>query len=101
MKLICDRGGKYQNSRNVTDETRLRDSATRKTGCRFTAWGWRNRATQRWELHVSQPPHNHNFSDLPRAHLTLRRLNGAEKQQVKGLSEDGVSSQTILDILRN
>ncbi|CAK9274824.1 unnamed protein product [Sphagnum jensenii] len=33
--MKCDRGGEYVNMLNLTDETRQRETHTRRTGCEF------------------------------------------------------------------
>jgi hypothetical protein len=101
VKLICDLGGQYRNSHNITEATQCCKTATRKSGCLLTAGGKHYQFTKCWEPHVSEPAHTREPSDSPCAHLTLRRLDVEEIQQIGEMRESGGYPQTVMGALRS
>ncbi len=74
--LVCDRGIKYRNRSDLTDETSRRTTRSRLIDCLFRCVGKHDNET--WKLTVSKPSHNHEPSLSTTAYPSLVRLN---KQQ--------------------
>ena len=98
--LKCDRGGVYENRRNLTPEQRKRKrSDSRLLGCPF-----RMLAVVRkdgvWRVTTENPEHNHDPSEDLSVHPTLRRLTEAQSQKVNEMTEAGNSPAETLEELR-
>lgn len=98
--LKCDRGGVYENRRNLTPEQRKRKrSDSRLLGCPF-----RMLAVVRkdgvWRVSTENAEHNHDPSEDLSVHPTLRRLSEAQSQKVNEMTEAGNSPAETLEELR-
>ena len=98
--LKCDRGGVYENRRNLTPEQRKRKrSDSRLLGCPF-----RMLAVVRkdgvWRVTTENPEHNHSPSEDLSVHPTLRRLTEAQSQKVNEMTEAGNTPGETLEELR-
>lgn len=98
--LKCDRGGVYENRRNLTPDQRKRKrSDSRLLGCPF-----RMLAVVRkdgvWRVSTENPEHNHEPSEDLSVHPTLRRLTEAQSQKVNDMTEAGNSPAETLEELR-
>ena len=98
--LKCDRGGLYENRRNLTPEQRKRKrSDSRLLGCPF-----RMLAVVRkdgvWRVSTENSEHNHDPSEDLSVHPTLRRLTEAQSQKVNEMTEAGNSPAETLEELR-
>jgi hypothetical protein len=98
--LKCDRGGVYENRRNLTPEQRKRKrSDSRLLGCPF-----RMLAVVRkdgvWRVSTENAEHNHDPSEDLSVHPTLRRLTEVQSQKVNEMTEAGNSPAETLEELR-
>ncbi len=101
IKLKCDRGGEYQNKRNLTDEERKRVTGSRLDGCPFLLVGHRSRVDEHWYLSVEVSEHNHGLSNDRTAHPSQRRLDMAGMDELASLSRADVPARMIKSILRH
>jgi hypothetical protein len=97
--MKCDRGGNYQNGRNLTEAMRLRTTRSHLTGCKFKLLGRKDFVLGDWWLTVRYPHHNHPAPSLMVAHTRLRKLNAAATAPLKTMSAAIVLPQTIGAIL--
>ncbi len=58
--LQCDKGGRYQNRGQLTDDMRRRRTGSRFTGCPFSIIGISQNST--WILFIRDEKHNHEAS---------------------------------------
>lgn len=98
--LKCDRGGTYENRRNLTPDQRKRKRGdSRLLGCPF-----RMLATCKkdgvWRVETDVSEHNHGPSDDLSAHPTLRRMTDEQLQRVKDMCDAGKSPAETLEELR-
>ena len=98
--LKCDRGGQYENRRNLTPEQRKRKrSDSRLLGCPF-----RMLAVVRkdgvWKVSTENPEHNHGPSEDLSQHPTLRRLTEEQSVKVNEMTEAGNSPAETLEELK-
>ena len=98
--LKCDRGGQYENRRNLTPEQRKRKrSDSRLLGCPF-----RMLAVVRkdgvWKVSTENPEHNHGPSEDLSQHPTLRRLTEEQSAKVNEMTEAGNSPAETLEELK-
>ncbi|KAK4694949.1 hypothetical protein P7C71_g2710, partial [Lecanoromycetidae sp. Uapishka_2] len=98
--LKCDRGGKYENRRNLTPDQRKRKRGdSRLLDCKF-----RMLATCKkdgiWTVETDVPDHNHGPSDDLSAHPTLRRMTDEQLQKVKEMCDAGKSPAETLEELK-
>lgn len=96
--LGCDRGGRYRARYGIRDDTRIRDTGTRLTGCPFSI-----RAAVKdsvWTFKIRNPAHNHLPSIHPIAHPMHRRLPSELVTQVKTMSASGIAPREIVTTLQ-
>ena len=98
--LKCDRGGTYENRRNLTPDVRKRKRGdSRLLGCPF-----RMLATCKkdgiWRVETENAVHNHGPSDDLSAHPTLRRMTNDQLQKVKDMCDAGKSPAETLEELK-
>ena len=98
--LKCDRGGRYENRRNLTPDQRKRKrSDSRLLGCPFRALAVvRNDGI--WKVQVEVAEHNHGPSDDLTQHPTLRRLTEDQSQKVNEMMDAGNTPAETLEELR-
>ena len=97
--LGCDRGGKYRNRLNLTDETRRKNTSSRLINCPFSVCG-KEENDNVWTLSIRNPAHNHEPSESLPAHPSLRRLSKQAKERVKEMTKAGARPREILSSLR-
>lgn len=98
--LKCDRGGQYENRRNLTPDQRKRKRGdSRLLGCPFKMLAI-VRKDGIWKVHTEVPDHNHGPSDDLSQHPTLRRLTDAQTQKVNDMTDAGNSPAETLEELR-
>ena len=98
--LKCDRGGTYENRRNLTPDQRKRKRGdSRLLGCPFKML-----ATCRkdgvWRVETTVAEHNHGPSEDLSAHPTLRRMTDEQLQRVKDMCDGGKSPAETLEELK-
>lgn len=98
--LKCDRGGTYENRRNLTPDQRKRKRGdSRLLGCPFKMLAT-CRKDKIWRINTEVPTHNHEPSDDLSAHPTLRRMTDQQLQKVHEMYDEGKSPAETLDELR-
>ena len=98
--LKCDRGGKYENRRNLTSDQRKRKRGeSRLLGCPFKMIA-ACRKDGSWVVNTEIPDHNHGPSDNLSAHPTLRRMTDQQLLKVHEMCEAGRSPAETLEDLR-
>ena len=98
--LKCDRGGQYENRRNLTPDQRKRKRGdSRLLGCPFKMLAI-VRKDGVWRLQTEIAEHNHGPSEDLSLHPTLRRLTDAQTQKVNDMTDNGNSPAETLEELR-
>lgn len=98
--LKCDRGGTYENRRNLTPDQRKRKRGdSRLLGCPFKMIA-ACRKDGSWNVDTEVPDHNHEPSDDLSAHPTLRRMTDHQLQKVHEMCDAGKSPADTLEQLR-
>lgn len=98
--LKCDRGGKYENRRNLEPAQRKRKRGdSRLLGCPFKMLAI-VRKDGIWRVQTEIPEHNHGPSEDLSQHPTLRRLTEAQTQKVNDMTDAGNTPAETLEELR-
>ena len=98
--LKCDRGGQYENRRNLTPDQRKRKRGdSRLLGCPFKMLAI-VRKDGIWRVQTEIAEHNHGPSEDLSLHPTLRRLTEAQTQKVNDMTDAGNSPAETLEELR-
>ena len=98
--LKCDRGGKYENRRNLTPDQRKRKRGdSRLLGCPFKMIA-ACKKDGTWTVNTEISEHNHGPSDDLSAHPTLRRMTDQQLQKVHDMCDAGRSPAETLEQLR-
>lgn len=98
--LKCDRGGTYENRRNITPDQRKRKRGeSRLVGCPFKIVA-SIRKDGTWHLETENPEHNHEPSEDLSLHPTFRRMTDEQLQKVHDGVENGVTPAETLEELR-
>lgn len=98
--LKCDRGGQYENRRNLTPDQRKRKRGdSRLLGCPFKMLAI-VRKDGLWRVQTEIAEHNHGPSEDLSLHPTLRRLTEAQTQKVNDMTDAGNSPAETLEELR-
>lgn len=98
--LKCDRGGTYENRRNlVPDQRKRKRTDSRLLGCPFKMIASRSKDSP-WKVHTVVPNHNHGPSDDLSAHPTLRRMTDQQLQKVHDMCDAGKSPAETLEELK-
>jgi len=98
--LKCDRGGTYENRRNLTPDQRKRKRGdSRLLGCPFKMLATCKKDGV-WKVETDVAEHNHEPSDDLSAHPTLRRMTDEQLQRVKDMCDAGKSPAETLEELR-
>ncbi len=92
-----DRGGLYHNTHDLTDDSRTRDTGSRRIDRPFSIVGRQRSGI--WTLSTRVPCHNHKASDGPDAHPSLRRLAAEQQAQLAELSQAMVKPCNIAIVL--
>lgn len=99
--LKCDRGGTYENRRNLTPEQRKRKRGeSRLLGCGFKMLANVKRDGV-WKVETEVADHNHGPSEDLSAHPTLRRMTDEQVNMVNEMCDTGRSPAETLEELRN
>lgn len=98
--LKCDRGGSYENRRNLTPDQRKRKRGeSRLLGCPF-----RMLATVKkdgiWKAETDNSVHNHGPSEDLSMHPTLRRMSEEQLSKVHEMCDQGKTPADTIDELR-
>ena len=98
--LKCDRGGSYENRRNITPDQRKRKRGeSRLLGCPFKMVA-SVRKDGTWHVVTENPGHNHDPSGDLSAHPTLRRMTDEQQQKVADMCDNGNTPQETIEELR-
>ena len=98
--LKCDRGGTYENRRNLTPEQRKRKRGeSRLLGCQFKMLA-NVRKDGVWKVETEVAEHNHGPSEDLSAHPTLRRMTDEQVNKVNEMCDAGRSPAETLEELR-
>lgn len=97
----CDRGGKYVNHWNLTDETRVRKNRTR----RLVDCKWKARAKQTeagtWVLTMMNDKHNgHAASPNASSHPSLRQLPAEAMEEVRQAFKTGLGPKQVWEFVK-
>lgn len=98
--LGCDRGGIYHDRINAPEGSNRRLTTTRRIGCPFRLYGRRIPDSDKWELKVRNPSHNHTTNDNMIGHPAARRLTEEQLQRILDLSETGSKPRDTLALIR-
>ena len=98
--LKCDRGGTYENRRNLMPDQRKRKRAdSRLLGCPFKVIA-AHKKDGSWTVDTEIGNHNHEPSDDLSAHPTLRRMTDQQLQKVHDMCDAGRSPAETLEELK-
>jgi hypothetical protein len=96
--MKCDRAGEYINMLNLTDETRQRETHTRRTGCEFEIVCSSMKGVKAVCKILGN--HNHELGGNLASHAVKRHLSELEKAKVRVLSGQGLAPKDIFCIHR-
>ena len=98
--LKCDRGGVYENRRNLTPDQRKRKRGdSRLLGCPFKMLATCKKDGV-WRVETDIADHNHGPSDDLSAHPTLRRMTDEQVRKVHEMCDAGKSPAETLEELK-
>lgn len=98
--LKCDRGGSYENRRNLTQDQRKRKRGeSRLLGCPFRMLATIKRDGI-WRVETDNSEHNHGPSGDLSMHPTLRRMNDEQLGKVHQMFDEGRSPAETVDELK-
>ena len=98
--LKCDRGGVYENRRNLTPGQRKRKRGdSRLLGCPFKMLATCKKDGV-WRVETDVADHNHGPSDDLSAHPTLRRMKDEQMRKVHDMCDAGKSPAETLEELK-
>ena len=98
--IKCDRGGKYENRRQITDDQRKRKRGdSRLLGCPFKMLAHCNK-NGTWRVETDVAEHNHGPSNDVVSHPTLRRMTEEQTQRLNDMVDEGRSPAETLEELR-
>lgn len=99
--LKCDRGGTYENRRNLTPDQRKRKRGdSRLLNCPFKMIATVKKDGV-WRVETENPTHNHEPSDDLSAHPTLRRMTDEQLLKVHEMCDAGRSPAETIEALRS
>lgn len=97
--LKCDRGGKYENRRHITDEQRKRKRGdSRLMGCPFMLMAVLKDDV--WKLKTEVETHNHEASEDLTAHPSLRKMTKEQMSHLEQMTDSGSTPADIMDALK-
>ncbi len=97
--LKCDRGGKYENRRHITEEQRKRKRGdSRLMGCPFMVMAVLK--DDIWKLKTEVETHNHEASEDLTAHPSLRKMTKEQMNHLEQMTENGSTPAEIMDALK-
>lgn len=100
VSLGCDRGGKYNDRVNATEGANRRVTTTRRIGCPFKLYGKRIPSSEKWELKVRNPSHNHQADNSMIAHPSARKFTEEQLRNILYMSEVGSKPRDILALIK-
>ena len=74
------RGGTYHGRINALEGTRRRLTKTRRIGCPFQLYGKKIPTSEKWELQVRNPSHNHEAEDSMIGHPSAHKFTDEQLQ---------------------
>lgn len=99
--LKCDRGGHYENRRNLTaDQRKRKRGESRLLGCPFQAIGAQDKSGG-WKLKTENGEHNHEPSQDLSAHPSLRKMTAEQMARLAEMTDAGSSPAEIMVELQN
>lgn len=97
--LKCDRGGKYENRRHITEEQRKRKRGdSRLMGCPFMVMAVLKEGV--WKVKTEVEKHNHEASADLTAHPSLRKMTKEQINRLEQMTEAGSTPSDIMDSLK-
>lgn len=97
--LKCDRGGRYENRRHITDEQRKRKRGdSRLMGCPFMVMAILKDDV--WKLKTEVETHNHEASEDLTAHPSLRKMTKEQMSHLEQMTDAGSTPAEIMDSLK-
>jgi hypothetical protein len=96
--MKCDQGEEYVNMLNLTDETRQKETHTRRTGYEFKTVCSSVKGV--WAVPKISSSHNHDLGGNLVGHAVKRYLSKLEKVKVRALGGQGLAPKDIFCILR-
>lgn len=97
--LKCDRGGKYENRRNITDEQRKRKRGdSRLMGCPFMVIAVLKDNV--WKVKTEEEKHNHEPSEDLTVHPSLRKMTKEQMSVLEQMTDAGSTPAEIMDTLK-
>jgi hypothetical protein len=100
VSLGCDRGGKYYDRINAPEGANRRITTTRRIGCPFKLYGKRIPNSEKWELKVRNPSHNHQANNSMIGHPSARRFTEEQHQNILYMSDVGAKPRDILALIK-
>jgi MULE transposase domain len=100
VSLGCDRGGKYHDRINAPEGAKRRLTTTRRIGCPFKLYGKKILNSEKWELKVRHPSHNHPADNSMIGHPSARKLTEEQLRNVHHMSEVGSKPREILTLIK-
>ena len=98
--IKCDRGGTYENRRNITQEQRKRKRGdSRLLGCPFRMLATVKK-DGRWRVETESAEHNHPPSEDLTSHPTLRRMTQSQLEKVHEMFEAGRTPADTVEELK-
>lgn len=97
--LKCDRGGRYENRRNISDEQRKRKRGdSRLMGCPFVVIAVLK--DDIWRVKTEMPTHNHGPSEDLTAHPSLRKMTKDQISHLESMTDAGKTPAEIMDEMK-
>lgn len=97
--LKCDRGGHYENRRNITDAQRKRKRGdSRLMGCPFMVIAVMKEDF--WKVKTECDTHNHGPSEDLSAHPSLRKMTQEQTDRLQKMTDAGNTPSQIMDAMR-
>lgn len=97
--LKCDRGGHYENRRNITDAQRKRKRGdSRLMGCPFMVMAVLK--DDFWRVKTEHEQHNHGPSEDLSAHPSLRKMTQEQTDRLQKMTDAGNTPSQIMDAMR-
>ena len=100
VSLGCDRGGTYRDRINAIEGENRRLTTTRRIGCPFKLYGKKIPNSEKWELKVRNPNHNHEAEISMIGHPSARKFTDEQLQNILNLSEIGSRPRDILALIK-
>ena len=97
--LKCDRGGHYENRRNITDEQRKRKRGdSRLMGCPFMVIAVMK--DDQWKVKTEVDSHNHGPSEDLTAHPSLRKMTQEQTDRLQKMTDAGNTPSEIMEAMK-